>query len=81
MSYYRANAKFQLGKWEHEEGNVEQAKRTYHSAIEDYARVITLDPENPPAYIFGGMVHLRLADLERGAGNSSAGATSRPRRP
>ena len=69
VSYYRANAKFQLGKWEHEEGNVEQAKRTYHSAIEDYARVITLDPENPPAYIFGGMVHLRLADLEREAGN------------
>ena len=70
VSYYRANAKFQLGKWEHEEGNVEQAKRTYHSAIEDYARVITLDPENPPAYIFGGMVHLRLVDLKREAGNS-----------
>ena len=69
VSYYRANAKFQLGKLEHEEGNVEQAKRTYHSAIEDYARVITLDPENPPAYIFGGMVHLRLADVADAEGN------------
>ena len=62
--YYRASAKFEWGKSEQATGNVDQAKRLYHAAIEDYTHVITLDPETPSAYIFAGTVHLRLADLE-----------------
>ena len=67
--YYRASAKFELGKSEQGQGKVEQAKSTYRSAIEDYAKVITLNPEHPDAYIFGGSVHLRLGSLAENEGN------------
>ena len=67
--YYRAAAKFELGKSQEGTGKLEDVKRTYRSAIQDYTKVITLDPEIPSAYIFGGSVHLRLGSLETNEGN------------
>ena len=52
-----------------EQEKVEQAKSTYRSAIEDYTKVITLDPEMPGTYIFAGSVHLRLGGLADNEGN------------
>ena len=67
--YYRAAAKFELGKSQQGTGKLEDVRRIYRSAIQDYAKLITLDPEIPEAYIFGGSVHLRLGSLAYNEGN------------